>query len=87
MSDQREQLQKHLDEMAEEFRRGLDQANKMCRAMADDLGVWVSGSIPGRKGSSQHPADAIRDLAALKEEGHISEEEYESKKAELLRRM
>jgi hypothetical protein len=53
------------------------------------FGPWDEGS---RRGSGEAPggqgtSDQIRELARLRDEGHISSAEFEAKKRELLERM
>lgn len=50
----------------------------------DRMGQAVHGSAPAAAPSA---ADQITQLAALRDAGHITPEEFEAKKAELLRRM
>ncbi len=64
----------------------MEQANKVARALAEDLGVWVT-SPASDVGSSVSPAEGIRELGRLRDEGLITADEFEAKKDELLRRL
>ena len=56
---------------------------------AQRLSGYVGTHIPQQAPAAASPsaADQISQLAALREQGHITEEEFQAKKAELLRRM
>lgn len=93
--DSRDEAQRALREMMDEVRRAADQAKKMAKQISEDVGGYVGVGIPDRlrpgKGAAPAPqasiADAIRDLAALHQEGLITEAEYTAKKTELLGRL
>jgi hypothetical protein len=50
-------------------------------------GRKIAEELRGSVGGSQDVSDQIRRLAELRDEGHISSEEFEAKKRELLKRM
>lgn len=91
-----DELRNQLDQIAREFGRAIEQAGDMARQAAGDLG-WTRGGgatrqrtdnpPPPSAGATQAAADAIRELGKLRDEGLISEYEFEAKKAELLRRL
>ncbi len=92
--DSRDEAQRALREMVDEIGRAADQAKKMARQIAEDVGGFVG--LPeklrlhqGQTGGAGQVsvADAIRDLAALHQEGLITEAEYQAKKSELLGRL
>jgi len=91
MTDPNDELREQLDQIAREFGKAIEQAGGIARQAADDLGWARSGSRtsnrPPKPGSTQVAADAIRELGKLRDEGLISEYEFEAKKAELLRRV
>ena len=91
--DSRDEAQRALREMMDEVRRAADQAKKMAKQISEDVGGYVGLTERLRPGKGAPPApqasiaDAIRDLAALHQEGLITEAEYTAKKAELLGRL
>lgn len=52
-----------------------------------DVGRRIAEGFRGGAGQGQGPSDQIRELARLRDEGHISSAEFEAKKRELLERM
>jgi hypothetical protein len=85
-------LREAVRAVGEEFARALEQAERMARAACDDLMSLVSDSrrsrpAPPASAGEESPADAIRQLAALRHEGLITDEEFAAKKAELLARI
>lgn len=91
--DGRDDARRAVREMVDEIGRAADQAVRMMRQAADDLGRWA-GPAPGRghgtpaeTPGSASPADAIRELARLRDEGLITEDEFQAKKSELLERI
>lgn len=91
--DSRDDAQRALKEMVEEIGRAAEQAKKLARQIAEDVGRSVGvpdrlkAGVRGSKPQAPSVADAIRDLAALHQEGHISDAEYQAKKTELLGRL
>ncbi|MGD9696367.1 MAG: SHOCT domain-containing protein [Thermoleophilia bacterium] len=85
MSDPQEQMRAAAREVAHELQRALDQANRLARQAAEDLQRLIGG--PKAKGQGASPAEAIRELGKLREEGLITEDEFQSKKTEILSRL
>lgn len=94
MSDfdsQGDDLRRALREIADEIAKSLESAKSMALDMGADL--TRTGAPFGPRPRKPKPpeertaADDIRDLAALRDEGHISDEEFEAKKAEILTRL
>ncbi len=54
---------------------------------AQRLSGYVGTHLPGPSPAPPSVADQISQLAALRDQGHITEAEFQEKKAELLRRM
>jgi len=52
-----------------------------------DVGRRIAEGFRGGAGEGQGTSDQIRELARLRDEGHISGAEFEAKKRELLERM
>jgi len=73
-----------MRELIDEVQKVAEQAGKLARQAATDMGqLWRPGG--GKPGQS--PADTIRELAKLRDEGHITEDEFQAKKRELLERI
>lgn len=51
------------------------------------IGRKIAEELRGGAGGGRDVSDQIRRLAELRDEGHISNEEFEAKKRELLKRM
>lgn len=91
MDDSQDDLRRALREVADELAKSLESVKDVARGMGEDL--TRTGAPFGPRPRKPKPpeertaADDIRDLAALRDEGHISQEEYETKKAELLTRL
>lgn len=92
-TDPQTDLRDAVRAVGEELVRALEQAERMARAACDDLMSLVSDQSRSRPASAaapvadESPADAIRQLAALRDEGLITDPEFEAKKAELLGRI
>lgn len=89
MSDARDDLTKALREIGDELGRGIESLGRLAKQAGED---WkrAAGPLGGRSADqpvSSTPIRMIRELAALRDEGYITDEEYEAKKAELLERV
>lgn len=84
MTDARDDLTRALREVGEELGKGLESLSRMAKQAGADLGRF-GAPVPGAPPGS--PIRSIRELAALRDEGYITEQEYQAKKAELLRRI
>jgi hypothetical protein len=90
MSDPQDQIRQAAREVGQELSRALEQAARMARAAGEDLSRLVGDPPRGfrpRRPPHESPAEAIRQLGRLRDEGLISEEEFQAKKAELLARI
>lgn len=91
MDEPQDDLRRALREVADELAKSLESVKSMARGMGEDL--TKAGAPFGPRPRKPKPpeertaADDIRDLAALRDEGHISQEEFQVKKAELLTRL
>ena len=88
MTDPQDQVRQALRDVGQELSKALDQAQKLARQAAEDVSKLV-GDPPIRrpKRSADSPTELIREIARLRDEGLITEEEYEAKKADLLSRL
>jgi ATP-dependent Lon protease len=86
-------LEKILDKVQKKRRGEKSSDSTVDKAIekAQDLGLMdklaqIQREL-GEKGRSEDVADQIRKLAELRDEGAITDEEFEEKKKELLKRM
>ncbi len=88
VTDSQEQVRQALRDLGQELGKAMDQAQRLARQAADDVSKLV-GDTPIRrpKRAPDAPTELIREIARLRDEGLISEEEYQAKKAELLARL
>jgi hypothetical protein len=92
--DQQAELREAFRAVGDEFVKAFEQADRMARAAFDDMRKLV-GDPPARRPGQEsddepgggEPIDAIRKLAALRDDGLITDEEFAAKKAELLGRI
>ena len=77
-------------DVGQELSRLIDQATKLARQARDDLSRLVGDPIatmrPG-KHAPDGPTEMIREIGRLRDEGLITEEEFQAKKADLLSRV
>jgi hypothetical protein len=89
MPDSQEQMRQAWRDVSQELSRAMDQAGRLARQAAEDVAKLVGdprGPRP-RPSKPESPVDMIREVARLRDEGLISEEEFQAKKAELLGRV
>ncbi len=91
MADPQEQIRQAVRDMRQELTRAFESAGNMARQAVDDVSRLV-GEAPGinrlrQPSDPDSPAQLIRELARLREEGLVNDEEFAAKKAELLARM
>lgn len=89
MNASSDDARKAMREMIDEFGRAADQAMRMMRQAAEDFGRWA-GPTPTRHRAATEassPTEAIRELGRLRDEGLITEDEYQAKKTQLLERI
>jgi hypothetical protein len=90
-SDPQEQMRQAARDVSAELSRVIDQIGKLARQAGDDLKGLVGDPARGvtrfRPKSEAGPADMIREIGRLRDEGLITEEEFQAKKAELLSRV
>jgi Short C-terminal domain len=87
MTDPQEQLRQALRELGQELSKAMEHAQRLARQAADDLSRLVGDPPLKRPKGPDAPAELIRELARLRDEGLITEEEFQAKKAELLARL
>lgn len=78
-----------MREMGQEFTRVVEQCGRLFRQATDDVSGLV-GRAPDplqlRRGFGPSPAERIRQLGQLRDDGLITEAEFQAKKSELLAR-
>jgi hypothetical protein len=78
-------------EVGQELQRVIDQAAKLARQAGEDLSRLVgdprTAMRPRPAAAEAPPADLIREIGRLRDEGLITEEEFQAKKADLLSRV
>ncbi len=84
--DPQEEMRRALRDLCDELARVADQAGKMIRQAATDASRWASPPPTGGSPSAGEPSPfaAIRELGKLRDDGLITEEEFQAKKAQLL---
>jgi len=85
--DPQEEMRRAIRDLFDELVRVADQAGRMIRQAADDAQRWMAPTDTQRprEPGSYSPMETIRELGKLRDEGLITEEEFQAKKAELLR--
>ncbi|HET6689363.1 MAG TPA: SHOCT domain-containing protein [Miltoncostaeaceae bacterium] len=89
-SDPQEQMRQAAREVGQELQRVIDQAAKLARQAGEDLSRLVGDprvAMRRRTPADATPAELIREIGRLRDEGLISEEEFQAKKADLLSRV
>ncbi len=89
MTDQQDQLRQAARDVAAELQRVIDQAGRLARQAGEDFSRLVGDprTVVPRRPREAGPTEAIRDLGRLRDEGLISEDEFQAKKTELLSRI
>ena len=89
MTDPQEQMRQAARDVGQELQRVIDQATRLAKQAGDDLSRLVGDPRttirPRRRPDS--PAELIREVGRLRDEGLITEEEFQAKKADLLSRV
>ncbi|HMO01146.1 MAG TPA: SHOCT domain-containing protein [Miltoncostaeaceae bacterium] len=89
-SDPQEQMRQAARDVGQELQRVIDQCAKLARQAGEDLSRLVGDprvTMRRRTPADATPAELIREIGRLRDEGLISEEEFEAKKADLLSRV
>ena len=89
MPDPQEQMRNAAREVGNELSRAIEQAAKLARQAGEDLSRLFAGDPPPRPRphGDPSPPDMIRELGRLRDEGLITEDEFQAKKADLLERV
>ena len=84
--DPQEEIRRAIRDLFDELVRVADQAGKMIRQAADDAQRWVTPADAEHPHAPAEPPPfaTIRELGKLRDDGLITEEEFQAKKAQLL---
>ena len=86
MADTNDDLRKALKEIGQEIVKLLERAGGMARETAGDVTRWA-GQAVGHDSGGGAAIDQIERLGLLRDKGFVSEEEFQAKKAELLKKI
>jgi Short C-terminal domain len=87
VNESQEQVRQALRDLGQELSKALDQAQRLARQAADDVSRLVGDPPRRSRRGPDAPTELIREIARLRDEGLITEEEFQAKKAELLSRL
>ncbi len=88
MTDPQEQMRQAARDVGQELQRVIDQATRLAKQAGEDLSRLVGDPRTMRpKRRHDSPAELIREVGRLRDEGLITEEEFQAKKADLLSRV
>jgi hypothetical protein len=76
-------IRRSLRDIGQEIARLLDQAKALLKDAYGDAGKWAGKVV----GSDDSPLDQIERLGELREKGFVTDEEFQAKKAELLKKV
>ena len=87
-------LRRAMREIGQEVGKVIEQAGRMCRLAAQELGGFAApgrrpapppaSSPPPAPAPGQSPVELIRQLGELHQAGFLTDEEFQAKKAKLL---
>jgi Short C-terminal domain len=83
MAESQEDIRRSLREIGQEIARLLEQAKALMKDAAGDASKWAGKVV----GSDDSPLDQIERLGELREKGFVTDEEFQAKKAELLKKI
>jgi hypothetical protein len=91
MQPPHDDLRKAVREIGQELGKVIEQAGRMCRFAARELGVFGSPGHtpppPAAPPAGGSPLELIRQLGELHEAGFLTDEEFQAKKAKLLEKI
>jgi hypothetical protein len=86
MSETNDDLRKALKEIGQEIVKLLERAGGMARETAGDMTRWAGNAV-GHDSGGGSALDQIERLGTLRDKGFVTEEEFQAKKAELLKKI
>lgn len=84
MAEPNDDLRRSLKDVGQEIAKLFDQAGGMFRDTANDVSRWAGRAV-GHDASS--PLDQIERLGELRDKGFVTDEEFQAKKVELLKKI
>lgn len=89
MPDSQDQIRNAAREVGNELARAIEQATKLARQAGEDLSRLVGDPRDAMHMKPRHepPGELIRELGRLRDEGLITEDEFQAKKTEILARV
>ena len=83
MVEPNEELRRSLKDIGQEIAKLFDQAGGMVRETAGDVSRWAGRAV----GHDASPLEQIERLGELRDKGFVTDEEFQAKKAELLKKI
>lgn len=83
MNESNEELRRTFKEIGQEIMKLLDKAGGMARETAGDVSRWAGKAV----GGDDSALDQIERLGELRDKGYITEEEFQTTKSELLKKV
>lgn len=87
MPDQNDDVRGALNDLANELAKAVEQGGRLVREAVKDVRGWAGVAPVSPPGPGPSPVEAIRELGKLRDAGLLTEEEFQSKKTELLGRI
>jgi len=87
MPDSHDDVRAALNDLANELARAMEQGGRIVREAVKDVRGWAGGAPVPPPGPGPSPVEVIRELGELRDTGLITEEEFQSKKTEILGRI
>lgn len=86
MAEMNDDLRKSLKEIGQEIVKLLERAGGMAKETAGDVTRWA-GQAVGHDSGGNAALDQIERLGVLRDKGFVSDEEFQAKKVELLKKI
>jgi hypothetical protein len=83
MADPLEDIRRSVRDLIQEIAKLLEQAKALAKDTAGDASKWAGKVV----GSDISPLDQIERLGELRDKGFVTDEEFQAKKAELLKKV
>ena len=85
MAETNDDLRVALKEIGQEIMKLLERAGGMAKEGASDITRWAGNAVGHDRGGS--PLDQIERLGELRDKGFVTDEEFQAKKADLLKKL
>lgn len=87
MPDSHDDVRAALNDLANELARAIEQGGRIVREAVKDVRGWAGAGPVTPPGPGPSPVEVIRELGELRHAGLLTEEEFQSKKTEILGRI